>query len=76
MELEKDTTTDRLMSTDEAAKRLGTSPNMMGKLIKYNIIPHIDFGRVSRVPCHAFDKFVMGLVGKNVHDLLREHEAG
>lgn len=76
MELEKDTNTDRLMGLDEVAERLGTSQNVVGKILNAGLLPFLRFGRVRRVPCSGFNEFVTANVGRDVLEAIKEHKVG
>lgn len=66
----QDIHTDRLLSTNEVRLRLGTTIHVVNKLIKYNILSAVKFGRVCKVSSSELNKFISDIKGIDVLDLL------
>lgn len=66
--------TDRLLSTKEVAFRLGTTRVVIGKLIKYKIIPAISFGRHNKISAFRLNRFIEACEGMDVLAIIDEYE--
>lgn len=66
--------TDRLLSTKEVAFRLGTTRLVIGKLIKYKIIPAISFGNHNKISPFRLNRFIEACEGMDVLAIIDEYE--
>lgn len=66
--------TDRLLSTKEIAFRLGTTRIVVGKLIKYKIIPAVQFGKHNKVSSFRLNRFIEMSEGMDVLSIIEEYE--
>lgn len=61
---------DRLMSLDETAARLRTSPAIVGKLVKTGILPCIRRGTSKSVRKYTLNAFLAQHDGEDLFELL------
>ena len=66
--------TDRLLSIKEIAFRLGTTRIVVSKLIKYKIIPAIQFGSHNKVSSFRLNHFIETSEGMDVLAIIDEYE--
>jgi len=57
---------DRLLTTQEVAERMHTSPAFVSELIKLDMLPAIWFGTRPRVPKSVFNRFITQHVGQDL----------
>lgn len=65
---------DRLMSTNEVAFRLCTSPTFVGKLYKFGLIQTLRFGVERRVRKVTLDAFLKKHEGEDLVQIVKELE--
>lgn len=69
----QDVHTDRLLSTNEVKLRLGTTIHVVNKLIRYNLLSAVKFGRVCKVSSLELNKFITDVKGVDVLALLNNY---
>lgn len=66
--------TDRLLSIEEVAKRLRTSPTFVKRLIRAELLGAIRFNSQSRIPKTILNQFIREHINENLCDTLKDAE--